>query len=66
MGAENGVAGPGAVWDFTTTLSGGVLAPNAESAAKPLTFRLADLRPFVQGDEWKYRLVSFEARVLGR
>ncbi len=66
VGAENGVAGPGAVWDFTTTLSGGVLAPNAESAAKPLTFRLADLRPFVQGDEWKYRLVSFEARVLGR
>lgn len=54
------------MWDFTTTLSGGVLAPNAESAPRPLAFRLTDVRPFVQGNEWKFRLVSFEARVLGR
>jgi len=54
------------VWDFTATLPGGVLAPSAESAPKPLTFRLTDVRPFVQQNEWKFRLVSFEARVLGR
>ncbi len=65
VGAENGVAGPGAVWDFTPALPGGALVPAAESSGKQLTFRLSEFRSFLQGEVWKTHLVTFDARVLG-
>jgi len=65
VGAENGLGGPGAVWDFTPTLPSGVLAPNAESSGKTLTLRLSAVQPFIQGGEWKWELVNFDAQVLG-
>jgi hypothetical protein len=32
---------------------------------KTLTFQVADMRPFRQGDQFKYGLISLDARVLG-
>jgi hypothetical protein len=66
VGADNGVAVAGAVWDFTATFAAAGLAPNAVSAAKRLTFHLTDVRPFLQEGEWKAQLVNFDARVFGK
>jgi len=64
--ADNGVAGPGAVWDFTREMRGEALKPGAATEAKALSFRLRDLRPFQQGPEFLRNFVSLEAMILGR
>jgi hypothetical protein len=62
--ADNGLEHAGAVWDFTAQLPGGVLAPGATTAAKTLTFRLTDLRPFQQGREFRRGFVALDAMIL--
>ena len=46
LDASNGVAGAGAIWDFSNELPGGRLAPGASSRAKRVPFRLDQVGPF--------------------
>ncbi|MGH9453903.1 MAG: hypothetical protein ACRD2O_08035, partial [Terriglobia bacterium] len=62
--ADNGLAGVGAVWDFTQSLKDGQLAPNEDSAAKQLSFRLSDVRSARQGRIFKHGLIDLQAKVL--
>ena len=68
VGAENGVAGVGAIWDFGATIPAAGLQPEATGAPRTLTFRLTDLRPIRllrESPGFTSRLVTFEARVFG-
>jgi len=62
--SANGVQGPGAVWDFSDAVRGGVLRPGEESAPKRLLFRLSDLRPLRDGNDFHTGVVTLEARIL--
>ena len=66
-GSSNGATGPGAVWDMTPSVDASRLEPGASSRPITLTFRLRDVRPFLQGhtDRLDNRLVTIFARVLG-
>ena len=64
--ADNGIRGPGAVWEFRPEGTGSVLKPGDASAPRKLVFRLTDLRPFREGKQFRYGLISVDARVLGR
>lgn len=66
LGTENGVSGPGAVWNLTSALPDGSLKPDQESTPMRLDFKLTNLRPFRQGKTIRYGLVSLDARVLAR
>jgi hypothetical protein len=68
VGADNGVSGAGAVFDFTPLVAGGSLPPDAQSDVKTLTFRLHDLRPprTMTIERMRESLVSLDARVLGK
>lgn len=68
IGASNGAAGAGAVWDVTSYIDASDLEPGATSRPITLTFKMNDVRPFVQGHTSKFDLtmVRFFARVLGR
>jgi hypothetical protein len=69
VGASNGVAGSGAVWDITSYVSGARLDPGTASRAVVLTFQLHDVRPIrpdLQAGRSDNLLVRFQARVLGR
>jgi hypothetical protein len=46
-GSTNGMAGPGAIFDLTALLPGGVLEPNAVSGIRDLTIHLKNAEPFV-------------------
>ena len=61
------VRGPGLVWDFSSLLSNGVLAPDALSGSRTVTVRFRNLRPFRE-DERRFRFVLLQADaiVLGR
>jgi hypothetical protein len=67
VGASNGMTGPGAVWDVTPFTDASRLEPGGKSRTFPLTFKLHDVRPFVQGHTTKFdfRLVTSFSRVLG-
>jgi hypothetical protein len=65
VGSENGKNGSGAVWNFTSSLPGGMLLPDSSGSFKELRFRLADLKGFKQGEEFKFEMVSFTAQVFG-
>jgi hypothetical protein len=64
--ADNGLSGPGAIWDFTPQLRNGALGPNETSDARMLSFQVANLRPFQQGQEFRHQLVTFEAVFLAK
>jgi hypothetical protein len=64
--SENGVSGPGAVWDFSSLLQGGVLLPDQESGDKQLLFSLSDVRSFKDVALFKSNVLSFEAKVLAK
>ncbi len=64
--ATNHVAGPGAVWDYTDAVAGGVLAPAATSEPKVLTFHLSGLRPLRGEKDFRYGVVEMPAIVLAR
>jgi hypothetical protein len=63
--ADNGQNGTGAVWDFSSQLSGGTLASMKLSAPKTLTFRLSETRPLAQGRDFKNGVLSLDTRVYG-
>ena len=63
--SENTVKGPGAVWDFTPQLSGGMLLPEKVSAPKDLVFQLSGLMPFREGTDLRLGFLNMEAKVLG-
>jgi len=46
LDSANGVAGAGAIWDFSNELPGGRLAPGASGRAKRVRFRLDQVGPF--------------------
>jgi hypothetical protein len=64
--ADNGEAGTGAMWDFTSTLGGGTLAPMQTSEARSLRFQLDDVRPLKAGDELKNVLLNMDVRVFAK
>jgi hypothetical protein len=66
VNADNHTRDAGAVWDFTTSLKNGVLGPGEYSGDKPLVFRLSEIRPFKQGDSYRFGLVHVDARVLAK
>jgi hypothetical protein len=63
--ADNGQDGTGAVWDFSSQLSGGRLTPTKLSGPRTLTFRLWALRALGQGRELKTNILTLHARVYG-
>jgi hypothetical protein len=67
IGASNDLTGPGAVWDVTSFTDASRLKPGGTSRPFALTFKLHDVRPFVQGHTTKFdfRLVTAFSRVLG-
>ncbi|MDQ3949606.1 MAG: glycoside hydrolase [Gemmatimonadota bacterium] len=65
IGGASGT-GSGAVIDFADVVPGGVLAPGQRSEPKRLVFRLSELRPLREGDEYRLDLVSMKVSVYGR
>jgi hypothetical protein len=66
VGADNGLTGAGAIWDFTTLIPAAGLGPGNFSGPKRLTFRLSGLLP--AADQLRHSKTSFAAidvRVLG-
>jgi BNR/Asp-box repeat len=64
--ADNTQNGTGAVWDFSSQLPEGGLAPMKLSAPKTLTFRIGDLRPLRQGKDFKFGFLSLDTSVFGK
>ncbi len=64
--ADNGQSGPGAVLDLSALLHAGMLLPDSTSDPRQLVFRLTDLRPFRQGNEFKFSLIDLDVRVLAK
>jgi hypothetical protein len=64
--ADNGRQGAGAVWDFTPFVKSGILKPDEQSEPKTLIFHLSNLKPFLQGKEFKFGLVNLNTVVLGK
>jgi hypothetical protein len=62
--ADNKLSGPGAIWDFTSTLPPGGLLPDSAGKVKDLVFQLSDMRPFKQGEREKFSILNIAARVL--
>jgi hypothetical protein len=63
--ADNGIAGPGAVWDLTSCLDAGALEPGQRTAPRTVRFRMTDLHrgaPEIAG--FRGTLVHLDARVL--
>jgi hypothetical protein len=68
--AENGLSGPGAVWDFSPFIHGGTLKPGEQTKAKQLEFHFDSvgairpqpdtIYPYLPG------VLTFNARVLAR
>ena len=69
VGADNGVAGPGAVWDLETVLVDKKLKPNQTSALRRLQFHISDIPPLdgkvIRSRGWgALELIHVEARLL--
>ena len=70
VNADNGVAGPGAVFDFTPRVPGGVLAPEKSSQPLTMTFQLKNVRfrPVDPKETWKgllHPLADLAIQILG-
>jgi hypothetical protein len=68
--ADNRETGPGAIWDFSSLVPAGGLAPDALSGERVLVFRIPDPRPFHEGageelTRFRFALVNLKVRVLG-
>jgi hypothetical protein len=66
VGAANGVAGVGAIWDVGPAFPQAGLAPEAASAPITLIFRLTDVRDIrllKESPGFTSRLIYFDARV---
>jgi hypothetical protein len=56
----------GAVFDFSSLIPNGMLAPGAKSQSREIRFHLTDLRPVVEGEQMRLGLIRLDARVLGK
>jgi hypothetical protein len=63
--ADNGQDGSGAIWDFSSTVSG-PLSPLKLASPKTLTFRLSDVRPIAAGRDYKGGVLVIETKVFGK
>ncbi len=67
LGADNGLSGAGAVWDFTSQLPDGRLAPGQSSRARRIRFRLDQLSAFkLDARGTLGNLISVETKALGK
>jgi hypothetical protein len=64
VNADNQLAQPGAVWDFSPLLKDNVLKPDETSAVKQLLFRVDHPRDFFEGKSLHYDLLKFDIRML--
>jgi hypothetical protein len=64
--ADNGETGTGAVWDFTSDISGGKLGSLQRSTPKTLTFRVSDLRSVGQGQDFTAGIFTLDGHVYGK
>lgn len=63
LNGDNGRAGVGTLWDFTSSLPDGVLLPDSTSTGRILEFRLTQLQPLESGRDFRRQLVDMDARV---
>jgi hypothetical protein len=64
--ADNGLIGPGAVWDLTSTLPATGLLPDSAGTVKELVFQFTEIRPFRQGSKNRFRVLSMNGKLLGQ
>jgi hypothetical protein len=64
--ADNGMDGPGGVWDFTGLIEGKALAAGATSGSRILTFHLDHVQPLLNGATARMGIVKLEVQMLGR
>jgi hypothetical protein len=65
LDSANGMAGTGAIWDFSRSIKDEGLKPDETSTDQELRFRLSDLRPLREGKRLRFGLVSFDVKILG-
>ena len=65
LGADNGERGTGAIWDFSSVVTGGVLVPGARSAERKLEFRIASLRGLRGGRDFRSQVLTADAAIYG-
>lgn len=65
MNANNGVRGPGAIFDLSSLLPAGGLLPDSLSKPTDLVIQLSEIRPLKQGSVTRSGIATFEARVFG-
>ena len=63
--SANGLAGTGAIWDFSRSIKDDGLKPDEASTDQELRFRLSDLRPLRDGKRLRFGLVGFDVKILG-
>jgi hypothetical protein len=66
VNADNGLSGVGAIWDFSSTLAGSRLAPDAEGAERKLVFEFPKLGPIVDKRELERGVVALKAKIFGK
>ncbi len=67
QGADNGIAGPGAVWNIAPQVPGGQLRPGDKTEPRTLAFRLLDVAPLRTSPNRPWPMfLDFDARVLAR
>ena len=64
--SDNGQIGPGAIWNFGSTLKENRLSPGEKSESKTLIFRLSELRPLTEGKTFRKLMVTFQACLFGK
>lgn len=62
--ADNGLAGPGAIWDFTASLEGGSLKPGQRARARLLSLRLAEWPRALRDYNALMRMIELRAQFL--
>jgi hypothetical protein len=63
--ADNGKDGGGAVWDFSSVVTGPI-GPMQLSGGKTLSFKVSDLRPLMGGRGYTGGLINMDTRVFGK
>jgi hypothetical protein len=64
-GTENGLAGPGAIWDLTSAIPSAGLLPDSSGPVKTFSVHLADVRSVRAGKDFQNGLVHMEMRMYG-
>jgi len=65
LDSANGMAGTGAIWDFSRSIKEDGLKPDETSTDQDLRFSLSDLRPLREGKRLRFGLVGFDVKILG-